>query len=175
LSADQELSQPGRDALVNTIVSAESSAPLFALDLRGFGELKANLNVGASPENFHAQHGEMLGEPLLGKMVWDILRCLDLLQAHGYEVHIAGRGHGTIPAALAALLHPAVVQVTLVNSLTRWHACARAKPDQMAWPQSLLLPNVLVSFDLPDVYAELPNLSNTSQWGAWFANPNGEF
>lgn len=176
-SADQELSKPGRDALVNTIVAAEPSAPLFAVDLRGYGELKPNLNTGILPENYIAQHSDMLGKSMLGRMVFDLLRVCDLLAAHGYVIHIAGRGHGSIPAALAALLHPSIVQVTLLNSLTRWHACARAKHDQQAWPQAMLPRGVLLNFDLPNVYTDLASkgLVNTSQFGAWFANPNGEW
>ncbi len=167
LSADQELATAARSALVNTIVSAEGSAPLFAVDLRGFGELKPHLGVGLGPENYCAQHADMLGEPMLGRMVHDILRCIDLLAAHGYVVHLAASGFGSIAGSLAALLHPAVVDVTLLNALTRWHACARAEPDEMAWPQSMLPMGALLKFDLTDVYAELPSLTSTSPWGAW--------
>lgn len=167
LSADQELATAGRTALVNSIVAAESSAPLFAVDPRGSGELKPHLAVGLGPENYCAQHQDMLGEPMLGRMVWDLLRCIDLLAAHGYDVHIAGQGFGAIPAALASLLHPAVVETTLNNALTRWHATARALPDQMAYPQSMLPMGVLLSFDLTDVYGELEELTSTNAWGAW--------
>ncbi len=63
------------------------------------------------------------------------------------------KGWGTIPAAFAALLSDRVDQVTLKNALTSYTDIAES--EDYCWPLSTLLPNVLKTFDLPDIYRAL--------------------
>lgn len=177
LSADQELAQKKRDPTLNSVMSAEPGVQIFALDTRGTGESKSNCNADY-PDDFYALHANMIGEPILGRIVWDILRSVDLMAAHGYtDIHLVAAGFGAIPAALAALFDDNITQVTLRNSLTRWRACAASEPQRQAWPASRMPFDVLRRFDLPDVYAELAskNLVQLSPWGASFAQQDGEF
>ncbi len=177
-SVDQEVSQLSREPLLNAILAAEPDTPMFGVDVRGVGE-QGFQSRNAYADDFFASVASMIDQPMLGRKVWDLLRVLDLLEAAGHdEVHVIGRGFGAIPAALASVLHDGVAQVTLTNALTRWEACARAKPNQMAIAMSVLPRHALISFDLPDVYAELTatkGLVQHSTWGAWKANPAGEF
>lgn len=187
-SSDQELALAGREPLLNTVLAAEPASTLFAVDVRDAGECAPNYN-SIHPDNFYGEHAEMLDEPMLGRCVWDVLRVLDLLQANGYSVHLVGKQNGAIVAAHAGLLHPAVTKVSLKNTLTRWTACVKAAPNQMAWPMSRLPSDALVYYDLPDVYAALWASKGLSRsfnatwdqweygdvpWGAWLSNPAGQ-
>lgn len=198
LSADQDLSTNKREGLVTSLIAANPTTAFFAMDVRGAGESQPNTNaansasISSTPaDNFWAELSDSLSEPLLGRKVWDVLRVIDFLASFGYtSIRLAGRGWGAIPAALAAFLDSRVTAVQLKNSLTRWHACAIAKPDQMSWPQSLLPAKALLNFDLPDVYADLATNKGLSSafnathgqteygdtpWGAWLGNAAGEF
>ena len=85
---------------------------------------------------------------------WTVLRVLDWLPAQGHrEVHLAGKGWGTLPATFAALIHDAVKQVTLKNALTSYSAVAES--ELYDWPLSSFVPGGLASFDLPDCYRAL--------------------
>ncbi|MBL9179598.1 MAG: hypothetical protein JNM65_16160 [Verrucomicrobiaceae bacterium] len=109
----------------------------------------------------------MLDRPLLGQRTFDVLRVIQLLIAAGHrEVHLAGNGWGALPAAFAALLSPAVRQVTLKHALTSFGDVAESENYQ--WPHAIMLPGVLKHFDLPDCYAELAsrNLRLIEPWSA---------
>jgi len=83
-----------------------------------------------------------------------VLRVLDWLGSCGHEkVHLVGKGWGALPAALAAVLSDRVHKVTLKNALTSYGDMAAT--EIYRWPLSALLPDVLSSFDLPDVYRAL--------------------
>jgi pimeloyl-ACP methyl ester carboxylesterase len=96
----------------------------------------------------------MLNEPYIGWRVYDIIRSLDFMAAYGYdEVHMVGRGWGSIPAALAALLDDRVTQVTLRHAPISWSELAETR--MQTWPLSVMLRGALEKFDLPDVYRAL--------------------
>ena len=69
-------------------------------------------------------------------------------------------------ATFAAVLSDQVKQVTLKNTLTSYAEIAES--EHYDWPLSMLLPNVLAKFDLPDCYKELnsKNLRRIDSWGA---------
>jgi hypothetical protein len=170
LSADEELrSEP----LIKELLGAEAGAAFFTCDVRGIGESQpdtCNPNTFHSPygsDYFYSAHSIMLDMPYLGQRTYDVLRTLDWLAATGHtEVHLAGKGWGAIPAAFAALLSHGVVQVTLKNALTSYTEVAEAKDYN--WPLALLPPDLLDSFDLPEVYGELETkgLRLVEPWGA---------
>ncbi len=156
-SADAELrSEP----LIRELMAAENDAAVFACDVRGIGESQPNT---AGQEEFlhqysadylYASHGIMADYPSLGQRTHDVLQVLAWLRAAGHEdVHLAGNGFGALPATFAALLSPAVTQVTLKQALTSYSEVAEAQTYR--WPLAMLLPGVLRRFDLPDCYRAL--------------------
>jgi hypothetical protein len=82
------------------------------------------------------------------------------------DIHLIGRGWGALAATFAAVMSDEVKQVTLKNALTSYADIAES--EHYNWPLSMLLPNVLAHFDLPDCYSLLnsKNLRQTDSWGA---------
>ena len=170
-SSDAELRD---DPLPAEILKAEPQATFFTCDVRGIGESRPNTCGGTkaflSPygsDFFYASHGIMLDYPYVGQKTHDVLRVLDWLTSLGYEeVHLVGKGWGALPATFAAVLSPAVTQVTLKNALTSYAAIAES--ETYAWPLSCLAPGVLKRFDLPDCYRalEAKRLRQIEPWGA---------
>jgi|LSQX01.1.fsa_nt_gb dienelactone hydrolase len=155
MSSDEELRE---DALCKKL--GKQDVPMFTCDYRGIGESIPNTCTHRQFETiygsdyFYASYGEMFGEPALGWRVWDILRTLDFMAAYGYDrVHLAAKGWGAVPAALVALLDDRVRQVTLKNAPISWSDLAES--EMQSWPLAVMLPGVLQSFDLPDVYRAL--------------------
>jgi len=156
-SSDAELRE---EPLLAELLKAEPQSTLFACDVRGIGESRPNTcgtNMFLDPygsDYFYAVHGLMLDYPYLGQKTHDVLRVLDWLTSLGCEeVHVVGKGWGALPAALAAIVSPAVTQVTLKNALTSYADVAES--ETYAWPLSCLAPGVLRQFDLPDCYGAL--------------------
>lgn len=138
----------------------QDNPAFFACDYRGIGEsmpdaVKPNSFDGYyGSDYFYAAHAIMFGESYVAWRVHDILCTLDWMASYGYtNVHLVAQGYGTIPGALAALLHDNVTRVTLVHPLTSYTSIARS--DITDWPLSAFIPGVLKAFDLPDVYHAL--------------------
>ncbi len=151
---------------------AKGEKAFFVVDPRGIGESMAS-TCGVAPflspygsDYLYAATGEMLGESLLGRRVFDVLGAIDFLLENGAEeVRLAGRGLGSITAAFAALLHPDNPHVRLLDYLPSYEALV--KHDLARWPLSSMLRGVLRHFDLPDVYAALGNrLTRSTPWDA---------
>jgi dienelactone hydrolase len=156
-SADAELRD---EPLVRELADSDEDTPLFACDVRGIGESRPDTcgydqyEKPYGSDYFYAIHSIMLDRPYVGQRTHDVLAVLDWLADHGYtEVHLVGRGWGTLPAALAALVSPHVARVTLKNALTSYEAVATS--ESYDWPLSSFVPGVLADFDLPEVYRAL--------------------
>lgn len=169
-SADAELRG---DPFVKELIAAAPDAAFFACDVRGMGDSQpdtcgANQFLGLYGSHyFYAAYSQMLDRPLLGQRVLDVLRVLQLLAAAGHtEIHLAGQGWGALPAAFAALLNPAVKQVTLKHALASFHDLAVHEDQQ--WPNAFMLPHVLAHFDLPACYEALQK-QNLQLVEPWFA------
>ena len=157
LSSDAELRE---EPLLDELRAASPSTALFTCDVRGIGESQPRTTRQNSfhqpygSDYFYAIHGVMLGRPYLGQKTWDVLRVLDWLGSLGHdEVHLVGKGWGSLPATFAAVLSERVAQVTLKDALKSYSDIAES--EEYSWPLSALLPNVLEHFDLPDCYGEL--------------------
>jgi cephalosporin-C deacetylase-like acetyl esterase len=156
-SADAELRD---EPLVRELLKAEPKATFYACDVRGIGESRPD-TCGADQylrpygsDYFYAIYSLMLDRPYVGQKTFDLLRVLDWLTDHGHtEVHLAGKGWGSIPATFAALLSDSVARVTLKNALTSYADVATS--EHYDWPLSSFVPGVLAAFDLPDCYREL--------------------
>jgi len=130
---------------------------VFAVEVRGMGQVAPDTCGDADFFNpygadyMYADHAAMLGESYCGQRVHDLLCALDVLAAGGCEdVHLIGRGLGSIWATFAACCHPAVRRVTLRNSLRSYHELTQV--DVYRWPLSSLVEGVLNDFDLPDCH-----------------------
>ncbi len=156
-SADAELRE---EPLVRQLLDEEPESAFFACDVRGIGESRPNTcgrDMFLHPygnDYFYAIHAIMLDYPYVGQKTHDVLCVLDWLAGCGHkEVHLAAKGWGAIPAALAAVLSDHVVQVTLKRALSSYAEVAES--EDYTWPLSALLPGVLEKFDLPDCYRAL--------------------
>jgi cephalosporin-C deacetylase-like acetyl esterase len=169
-SADAELRD---EPLVQELLATSTDAAFFACDVRGIGDSQPD-TCGVNQflarygsHYFYAAYSFMLDRPLLGQRTHDVLRVVQLLAAAGHEeIHLVGNGWGALPAAFAALLSPAVKQVTLKHALTSFHELAIHEDQQ--WPYATMLRDVLAKFDLPECYAQLvaKDLRQIEPWGA---------
>lgn len=156
-SSDAELRN---DALPARLIEAEPEAAFYSCDVRGIGESRPDtcgansfLNPYGS-DYFYAIHSIMFDDPYPGQRTRDVRRVLAWLRAQEHEeIHLAAKGWGCIPAALAALSSEAVVAVTLEGAPPSYRSIASS--EYYDWPLSSLVPSVLERLDLPDVYREL--------------------
>ena len=169
-SADVELRE---ESLIEQLRKSDADAAFYACDVRGIGDSQPDTcgaNTFLDPygsDYFYAAHGLMLDRPVLGQRTLDVLRAVDWLVDQGHtEIHLAGKGWGALAAAFAALLSDPVKQVTLKNAMRSFTELAET--EDYYWPFAALMPGVLKSFDLPDVYLALQakGLKNNEPWGA---------
>ncbi|MSU64615.1 MAG: hypothetical protein EXS38_00580 [Opitutus sp.] len=168
-SADAELRE---EPLIADLMRAEPDSAVFACDVRGVGESQPTTTATPfldpyGPDYFYASHGLMLDYPYVGQKTHDVLRVIDWLKAGGHtEVHLVGKGWGSLPATFAAVLSAEVTQVTLKHALTSYSDVAES--EDYHWPLSTLVPGVLRAFDLPDCYRALAakQLRQIEPWGA---------
>ncbi len=169
LSADDELR---REAFLKELSGSEPDSAFFACDIRGIGEslpntCGKNFDTPYGSDYFYAVHSIMLDYPYVGQKTVDVLRVIDWIRSNGHEeIHLAGKGRGSIPVTFAALLSDAVVQVTLKNAPVSYSDIA--EDEHYTWPLSTLLPGVLKTFDLPDCYRALERkkLHQIELWNA---------
>ncbi len=168
-SADVELRD---EPLIELLRKSEPDAAFFACDVRGIGDSQPDTcgaNTFLNPygsDYFLAAHALMLDKPYLGQRTFDVLKVVAWLADQGHcEIHLAGKGWGSLPATFAAILSDSVKQVTLKNALGSF--AELAETEEYHWPFAALLPDVLTRLDLPDLYRELQakKLSNVDPWG----------
>jgi dienelactone hydrolase len=169
-SSDSELRD---EPLIGELLKDEPQVTFYTCDVRGIGESRPDTcgtNQFLTPygsDYFYAIHSIMLDAPYVGQKTFDVLRVLDWLKGHGHkEIHLVGKGWGSLPVTFATLLtDAAVVQVTLKNALTSFGAIAES--ESYAWPLSAFVPGVLARFDLPDCYRALQGrkLRQIDPWG----------
>ena len=145
---------------------------ILAADLRGVGQSfpatcgSSELLEPYGSDYLYASFGSMVGESYLGRRVFDLMRTIDFLEDGGARVHLIGRGVGSVPVALAALLHWSQPNCELVNYLPSYQLLIDNPLHN--WPLSCLIENCLPAFDLPDVYAALgERVEKCDAWGAW--------
>jgi dienelactone hydrolase/pimeloyl-ACP methyl ester carboxylesterase len=169
LSSDAELRD---EPLVAEMSKAEPDAAFYAVDVRGIGESRPNTCDEDSffdlygSDYFYAIHSIMLDRPYIGQRTFDVLRVLAWLKSIGHDdIHLVGKGWGSLPGTFAAVVSDDVRQVTLKNALTSYSDIAQSV--DYAWPLSTFVPNVLTAFDLPDCYKVLQTkrLRQVEPWG----------
>lgn len=168
-SSDAELRD---EPLLRELLKEEPQSAFYTCDVRGIGESRPDtcgrnqFLVPYGNDYFYAIHALMLDKPYIGQKTFDVLRVLDWLKSIGHkEIHLAGRGWGSLPATFAALFEQAVVEVTLKHALTSYREIAES--ENYSWPLSSFVPGVLEKLDLPDCYQALKGkkLRRIEPWG----------
>ena len=130
-----------------------------AADLRGIGDLRPEAGRGSSGYTIsHASEEEyawaslILGRPLLGQRVADILALVQALKSQG-RIALAANGRLTIPALFAAALTKDIESVYLSGGLVSFRAIAES--EHYKQPLCNFIPDVLAHVDLPELAAAL--------------------
>lgn len=162
-SSDYELKN---EPLISGLVDTNPDSVFYALDVRGVGESRPDVAQSNSfleaygGDYMHASHGIMLDEPYVGRKTLDVVRTIQWLSSRGHKnIHLVGRGWGSVPATFAAVLMDAVHKVTLKAAPDSFASIA--EDESYDWPLSYIVPNVLEHFDLPECYQDLKNKSIT--------------
>jgi hypothetical protein len=165
-----------KQELVDGIPEINDDAALFGFDVRGAGDsTPLACDRGGKYfdpygfDYFYASFGIMLETPYLGGKVRDVLTALKVLKAGGYKrIKVAGRGIGSIVAAIAALLSDDVDEITLINAPVSFMSMIRN--CMVEWPLSHMVPGMLAWGDLPDLYCALADkeLRIVNPWDALF-------
>jgi dienelactone hydrolase len=155
LSSDEDLRA---EPLARKLVADHERS--FAVDVRGLGESRPN---ACGAERFLAPYGsdffftyfsQMYGECYLGRRVYDLLRVVDLLAAHGYrQIEVAARGFGAVPALFAAVLDRRLSHLTLKHVPLSYLEIAQ--DEDYTWPLSAMVWGILKKLDLPDCFRAL--------------------
>jgi cephalosporin-C deacetylase-like acetyl esterase len=99
----------------------------------------------------------VLGSPVIGQRVWDVLRCLDYLKTRpdvdGSQIRILGRGPAGLAALMAGALDESVRSVLLDRTLATYASIVDAEDYDLAldW----FVPGILQHFDIPDIAAAI--------------------
>ena len=91
----------------------------------------------------------MLGAPLLGRRVFDILRTLALLKEEGMEITLEAGGIASIPALMAAFLSDDVAHLK-VRDLPESYEAMLDNPVSY-YPLSCMVSGILEFTDLPEL------------------------
>jgi dienelactone hydrolase len=128
-----------------------------AADLRGIGDLRPEAGRGSvgytishANEEDYAWSSLILGRPLLGQRVTDILALAQALRSRG-RIAIAASGRLTIPALFAAALTKDIESVDLSGGLVSFRAIAESEHYKQALCN--FIPDVLAHVDLPELAA----------------------
>lgn len=126
-----------------------------APDLRGAGDLTPEFSRKAARhsrshnnEEHYAWAALMLGRPLLGQRVTDLLTLVRSLKGR-QEIALAARGSMTVPALCAAALEPAISVVYLSGGLVSFQSIAETENYQ--YPYGNFVPGFLNHTDLPEI------------------------
>jgi dienelactone hydrolase len=152
----------GEGGLYQTL--AHHGYPVCAADLRGIGDLAPEVGRGApayarphSDEENYAWASLMLGQPLIGQRVTDILALSAALRAHpelkGLSLRIVAAGRLAPPALIAAALDDSVADLYLSGSLVSYRSIVET--EQYAAPFANFVPGILLHTDLPRIAQSL--------------------
>jgi cephalosporin-C deacetylase-like acetyl esterase len=145
----------GKNAASKEIeVLVGSGQAVLAIDPRGWGESAPDQgSSGYSGMWQLAQRAMLIGRPLSGMQVYDVLRAFDYLRSRPdidpQRITLKGDGNGGILALYAGALEPAISGVESVNSVASYMAIVRVVKHTGVI--DIVVPGVLHDFDLPDV------------------------
>jgi hypothetical protein len=139
---------------------AEQGCAACTPDLRGLGDTTPEFGRGAArhgrehhDEEHYSWSALILGKPLLGQRVTDLLAVIRGLRARpdltGRRLVIAARGTATVPAQCAAALEKSVDGLYLAGGLSSFRSIAET--ENYAYPFANFVPHWLEHTDLPDL------------------------
>ena len=135
-----------------------------AADVRGVGDLAPE--IGRGPADYARSHADeenyawaslILGKPLVGQRVTDILALAAALRAHpalrGLTLKVAALGRLTAPALFAAAMDPAIGELYLAGGLISYRSVVET--ERYSAPFGNFVFGMLQHADLPEVAAAL--------------------
>jgi dTDP-4-amino-4,6-dideoxygalactose transaminase len=134
---------------------------IVSADLRGFGDLEPlptdyDMYTWCGVDRALSDLVQLCGQTVLGQQVSDALRVLAMVSQSKTDapadLTVYGRGEAALPALFAGLLHPQVKRIALDSFLCSFEALASESAP--AWKRYQYLPEVLRSFDLPELLAQ---------------------
>lgn len=135
---------------------AAAGITVCAFDVRGIGDLTPEAGRGNpfytqshATEEAYAWASLMLGRPLLGQRVVDILAMAQAVTAyrHGTRTILAASGAMAVAALCASVLAPQIQTTYLSGGLATWASLIEG--DEYKEPFANFLPGVLTHTDLP--------------------------
>jgi cephalosporin-C deacetylase-like acetyl esterase len=154
---------------------ASAGVAVCAADVRGVGDLEPQYSAGSvgyerghqSAEDY-AWAGLMLGRPLVGQRVTDVLAFVQALAA-AYpraEIAVAAREKMTVPALCAAAIEPRIASVYLCRGLRSWRSLVESAEYSHTFAN--FVPDVLRKTDLPQIARSLAprRVVNGDAWDA---------
>ena len=152
----------GEDGLYQSL--AQQGYPICAADVRGIGDLAPEFGRGApryarshEEEENYAWASLILGTPLLGQRVTDILALVGALANHpalaGRKIRLAAQGKMTVPAIFAAALTPKIDSLYLAGGLISFRSIVESENYSHSFAN--FAPRLLRHTDLPEVIAAL--------------------
>jgi dienelactone hydrolase len=155
----------------------EKEDPVFVVSLRGTGESVYN-TCGDSrdylslynSDYIYSAYCHMYNLTMAGRRVFDLLRVIQLLESYGYEsFELVGRGIGALAALYSAPFVSNLEKLRIKNCISAFEDMVGS--DLHLWPLSVLVPDMLLYFDLPDIAEYLKSEKNidveiTDPWDA---------
>ena len=143
---------------------APGSPVVCAVDIRGVGALLPEYSPGHSGyaashrrEEDYAWSSVILGKPLVGQRVTDILAVVAALRKHpvtaGRRIRVAADGKLTVPALFAASLDQGIEALYLSGGLTSFRDVVNSELFNQSFAN--FVPGLLNHTDLPEVAASL--------------------
>jgi cephalosporin-C deacetylase-like acetyl esterase len=135
-----------------------------AVNLRGMGLSTPKMPAGG-PDFYRGMQladrfawtNLVLGKPVIGQRVWDILRVLDCLvtrlDVDASQIRILGRGSAGLAGGMAALLDERVRSILLTHAIPSYQSIVDSEDYSVSldW----FVPGILQHFDLPDILASI--------------------
>jgi dienelactone hydrolase len=138
--------------------------PVCSADVRGTGDLWPEF--GRSAPRYARSHNEeedyawaslILGSPLLGQRVTDVLALTAALRAHsvvgGRPLVVAAMGKMTVPALFAGALDSKIDRLYLAGGLVSFQSILET--EDYSHPFGNFVPNLLKHTDLPELVASI--------------------
>jgi cephalosporin-C deacetylase-like acetyl esterase len=156
----------GEDALYQQL--AARGFTVCAPDVRGIGDLapefprhSARHAAWHQTEEAYAWASLMLGKPMLGQRVTDLIAVTRALGAS--RVTLAASGRMTVPTLFAAALEPRIGRVVLSGGVASFRSLVEAAQPEI--PTANIIPGILRHFDLPQLEAKVrPVRIEAAEW-----------
>jgi dienelactone hydrolase len=147
-----------RQALAHPLAAAliERGWSVLAPDLRATGETRpAGDTIAGAPDHNSAEHGILVGRPLLGQWTFEVGCLLDWAMAQPnvdrQRLSVVGIGHAGLVALCAAALYDD--RVTSAGAIGTWASYATGAPYPAGTPMGILVPGILRAGDIPHLAA----------------------